>query len=85
MRPGIARPAALAEHVAGAVLARAERGAWRCAPDEPEWLVTGEVTEDIALGVARPAVLAAEGTLGRVSEVFIDCRWPARYLPGRVD
>jgi len=32
--------------------------------------------------VARPAVLAGEGTLERIGRVFIDCRWPERYLPG---
>jgi hypothetical protein len=81
VRPGIARPAALAVHVAEAVLARAERGEWRCAPDEPEWLVTETVTEALTVGVSRPAVLLAEGTLDQVGSVFVDCRWPARYLP----
>jgi uncharacterized protein len=83
VRPGIARPGALAVHVADAVLARAERGEWRCAPDEPEWVVTGEVTEALALGVARPAVLASDGALAGVGQTFIDCRWPERYLPGQ--
>jgi uncharacterized protein len=81
VRPGIARPTALGAHAAEALLARAERGEWRCAPDEPEWLVTGTLTEALTLGVSRPAVLLAEGTLDQVAAVFVDCRWPARYLP----
>ena len=36
-RPGIARPFALAAHVAAAIQARAERSEWVCLPDEPEW------------------------------------------------
>jgi uncharacterized protein len=82
VRPGISRAAALAPHVTDAVLARAERGEWRCAPDEDEWLVAGDVPAALVAGVARPAVLAGGGTLEQVDEVFVDCRWPARYLAG---
>jgi uncharacterized protein len=88
VRPGTARPGALAAHVAGSARARAERGEWRCLPDEPEWLLPGEVTEETVFGVARPAVLEASGVLeagGALAAsgmlgAFIDCRWPLEYL-----
>jgi len=79
-RPGIARGPALAAHVADAIGARADRGEWRCAPDEPEWLLPGEMPEEVAFGVVRPAALEAAGTLDALPGVFIDCRWPALYL-----
>jgi DNA helicase HerA-like ATPase len=79
-RPGIARPAALAAHVAAAIRARTERSAWLCAPDEPEWLPGTEVTDDILFGVARPSPLAAAGTLDSLAEAFVDCEWPSMYL-----
>jgi hypothetical protein len=79
-RPAIGRPAALAAHVAAAIRARAECSEWRCQPDEPEWLLGAEVTEDVIFGVARPSALEADGTLDRLPEVFIDCAWPYRYL-----
>jgi hypothetical protein len=68
-------------HVAAAIRARAECSAWGCRPEEPEWLLGAEVTEDVALGVARPSALEATGTLDALPEVFIDCQWPADYLP----
>ena len=80
-RPGIARPVALAVHVAAAVRARAEYSEWLCLPDEPEWLHGTEAAEDVILGVARPSVLEATGTAGVLSELFIDCHWPLGYLP----
>jgi uncharacterized protein len=82
VRPGIARPAALAAHVAAAIRARAEVAEWRCRPDEPEWLLGAEVTQDVVFGVTRPSALEAAGTLDALSEVFIDCQWPSIYLPG---
>ncbi|MGH3297825.1 MAG: ATP-binding protein [Trebonia sp.] len=81
-RPGIARPASLAAHVAAAIRARAARSAWLCLPDEPEWLLGTEVTDDVVFGVARPSALEAAGTLDSLSENFIDCLWPSGYLPG---
>jgi hypothetical protein len=81
-RPGIARPAALAAHVAAAIAARAERSEWACRPDEPEWMVGEELTEDIVFGVARPSALQAAGTADLVSEVFIGCQWTSQYLLG---
>ena len=82
-RPAIARPAALAAHVAEAIRARAECSEWRCLDDEPEWLLGAEVTEDVVFGVARPSALEAAGVTEALSEVFIDCRWPSGYLSGR--
>jgi uncharacterized protein len=81
-RPGIARPASLAAHVAAAIRARTTRSAWLCLPDEPEWLLGAEVTDDVVFGVARPSALEAAGTLDCLSATFIDCRWPSSYLPG---
>ena len=81
-RPQIVRPAALAAHVASAIGARAERSEWRCLPDEPEWLLGTEVTEDVVFGVTRPSALEAAGTTDDLSAVFIDCQWPSGYLPG---
>jgi DNA helicase HerA-like ATPase len=80
VRPVIARPAALAAHVAAALGARAERSEWRCRPDEPEWLLGAAVTEDVALGVVRPSVLEVTGTLDGLPDAFIDCQWPSEYL-----
>jgi DNA helicase HerA-like ATPase len=79
-RPGIARPAALAAHVAEAIRARTEHSQWLCLPDEPEWLLGAQVTEDVVLGVARPSALEAAGAAGALSEAFIDCQWPGDYL-----
>jgi DNA helicase HerA-like ATPase len=81
VRPAIARPAALAAHVAAALRARGESSDWRCGPDEPEWLLGTEVTESVVLGIARPSALEADGTLDTLSGTFIDCQWPASYLP----
>jgi hypothetical protein len=75
VRPAADEPAALAAHVAEALLARAERDEWRCAPDEPQWLADGELTPELTLGTARSPVLADTSL-----EQFIDCRWPLRYL-----
>jgi len=86
VRPGIARPSALAAHAAEAVWARTARGEWRCGPDEPQWLLAGEMTEEAAFGVIRPSVLESTGappdgnTVDGLAGLFIDCRWPARYL-----
>jgi hypothetical protein len=66
-RPAVGRPSALTGHVADALRARAERDEWRCEPDEPQWLVAGEITE--ALDHEE-----------EVLSTFIDCRWPRRYL-----
>ncbi|MGH3249536.1 MAG: ATP-binding protein, partial [Trebonia sp.] len=80
VRPGIGRPAALAAHVAAVVRARTECPEWRCRPDEPEWLLGSEMTDDVVFGVDRPSALEADGTLDRLPEAFIDCQWPYRYL-----
>jgi DNA helicase HerA-like ATPase len=82
VRQGIARPAALATHVAAAIHARADCSAWLCLPDEPEWLLGAELTDDAVFGVVRPSALEAAGTLDALSETFIDCQWPCGYLPG---
>ncbi|HET6187037.1 MAG TPA: ATP-binding protein [Trebonia sp.] len=79
-RPGIARPAALAAHVAAAIRARAERSAWLCLPDEPEWLLGAEMTDDAVFGVARQSALEAAGTLDSLAATFIDCQWASYYL-----
>jgi hypothetical protein len=81
VRPRIGRPAAFAAHVAEAIRARAERSQWRCQPDEPEWMLGAEVTEDAVFGVVRPSALEAAGTADTLAEAFVDCRWPASYLP----
>ena len=81
VRPVIARPAALAAHVAEAIRARAETSAWLCRPDEPEWLLGAKVTDDVVFGLARPSVLEAPGTRDSLAEAFIDCQWPLQYLP----
>jgi hypothetical protein len=80
VRPGIAQPTALAAHVAAAIRARAESSAWRCEPDEPEWLLGAEMTEDVVLGVVRPSALEDTGAFDGLPDVFIDCHWPASYL-----
>jgi DNA helicase HerA-like ATPase len=81
-RPGIARPAGLAAHVAAAIRARAERSAWQCLPDEPEWLLGAEMTDDAVFGVARPSALEAAGISDSLRETFIECQWASSYLPG---
>jgi DNA helicase HerA-like ATPase len=80
---GPGRAGALAVHVAEAIRAWAEHREWRCSPDEPEWLLGAELTEEAIMGVTRPAVLAAPGTPGAVAGLFIDCQWALDYLgPG---
>jgi hypothetical protein len=81
-RPGIARPSALAAHVAAGIRARAERSAWLCLPDEPEWMLGAEMTGDAVFGVARPSALEAEGILDSLAATFIDCHWASFYLSG---
>ena len=50
-------------------------------PDEPEWLLGAELTEEAVLGVNRPAVLAAAGhARRRAADLFIDCQWALDYL-----
>jgi hypothetical protein len=70
-------------HVAESIRAWAEHREWRCSPDEREWLLGAELTEEAIMGVTRPAVLAAPGTPGAVAGLFIDCQWALDYLrPG---
>jgi hypothetical protein len=69
-RPEIARPAALAAHVAAAIGARVAGAAWQCEPDEPEWLLGPEATQALELS----------GTLDGLPAAFIDCQWPTLYL-----
>jgi uncharacterized protein len=76
----IADPSALAGHVGAAISARMERGEWLCQPDEPQWLLAGAVTEDVAFGTTRPSAIEAAGPLTGLLAGFIDCRWPERYL-----
>jgi uncharacterized protein len=76
----IADPAALAGHVCAAICARMDRGEWLCLPDEPQWLLAGAVTEDVAFGATRPSAIEAAGPLAGLLAGFIDCRWPERYL-----
>jgi hypothetical protein len=71
-RREIARPAALAAHVAAAVTARVEGGAWQCRPDEPEWLLRPEAAH----------ALQVNGPLDGLAEAFIDCEWPSLYARG---
>ena len=82
VRPGVTRPAALAEHAAEAIRARTDRGEWWCDADEPQWLLTGDVTQEAAFGVVRPSVLESAAVLlgGALDSTFIDCHWPASYL-----
>ena len=68
--------------MAAAICARTDRSAWLCLPDEPEWLLGAEVTDDTIFGVARPSALEAAGTLGSLPEIFIDCQWASSYLTG---
>ena len=82
-RPLVAGASALAVHVTENIRAWAEHREWRCAPDEPEWLLGAELTEEAIMGVTRPAVLAAPGASGAVAGLFIDCQWALGYLgPG---
>jgi hypothetical protein len=84
-RPAIATggASALAAHVTEAIRAWAEHRQWRCSPDEPEWLLGAELTEEAIVGVTRPAVLAGPDTVGAVDGLFIDCQWALGYLgPG---
>lgn len=69
-RPEIARPAALAAHVAAAIGAQVAGAAWQCQPDEPEWLLDPEAVQALELS----------GTLHGLPEAFIDCQWPSLYL-----
>jgi hypothetical protein len=78
----IAAPAALAVHVGAAVTARLERAEWLCQPDEPQWLLAGAVTEDVAFGAVRPSAIEGAGPLPDLLAAFIDCRWPEQYLQG---
>ena len=66
----IARPAALAAHVAAAIGGRVAGADWVCQPDEPEWL----------LGPDAAQALELNGTLDSMPEAFIDCQWPSLYL-----
>ena len=78
--PGL--EAALAGHAAEAIRARTDRGEWWCGADEPQWLLTAEVTQEAAFGVVRPSVLEGAALLlgGALDRTFIDCHWPASYL-----
>jgi DNA helicase HerA-like ATPase len=82
-RPPIAGAGALAAHVAEAIRCWADHREWRCSPDEPQWLIGAELPEEVIMGVTRPAVLAAAGTPGVVSRMFIDCQWALDYLGPR--
>jgi uncharacterized protein len=77
-------PAALAAHACAAVTARVERDHWLCRPDEPEWRITGPVTEAVAFGTSRPSVIETAGPLTALLGAFIDCRWPVPYLLRRL-
>ena len=79
-RPPIAGAGALAVHVAEAIRGWADHREWRCSPDEPQWLLGAELPEEVIMGVTRPPVLAAAGTPGVVSGMFIDCQWALDYL-----
>jgi hypothetical protein len=69
----IVRPRALAAHVAEVLEARAYRDEWRCLPDEPEWLLSGERTPG--------ALTLPAGHAGELLDAFIECQWPRRFLP----
>jgi hypothetical protein len=57
-----------------------ERAEWLCQPDEPQWLLAGAVTEDVAFGTVRPSAIEGAGPLPGLLAGFIDCRWPEQYL-----
>jgi hypothetical protein len=76
----IADPAALAVHVGAVITARLDRAEWLCQPDEPQWLLAGPVTEEVAFGAVRPSAIEAAGPLPELLAGFIDCRWPEQYL-----
>jgi uncharacterized protein len=76
----IADPAALAVHVCAVITARLDRAEWLCQPDEPQWLLAGPVTEEVAFGAVRPSAIEAAGPLPELLAGFIDCRWPEQYL-----
>jgi DNA helicase HerA-like ATPase len=86
VRPAIAGPGDLAAHAAEAIRAWADEGTWWCIADEPQWLLSGAVTEEAAFGVVRPSVLESSvrqpgtGQPSWLDGTFIDCRWPATYL-----
>jgi DNA helicase HerA-like ATPase len=82
-RPGIARPRALGVHASAAIGAWAGRQEWLCPANEPEWLLAGAMTEDLAFGVARPSAIEAAGPLPELLAEFIECRWPLQYLKRR--
>jgi uncharacterized protein len=65
----IARPGALAVHVAAAINARIADGAWQCEPDEPQWLLTPQAAQ----------ALEVSGALDGLPDTFIDCQWPHLY------
>ena len=66
----IARPAALAAHVAAAIAGRVAGTDWLCQPDEPEWLLGPEAAQALEL----------KGALDSMPDAFIDCQWPSLYL-----
>jgi hypothetical protein len=79
-RTAVPDPGALAAHAWAAIHARADRDQWLCPPDEPQWLLSGPVTETVAFGVARPSAIETAGPLTELLSEFIDCRWPVQYL-----
>jgi len=66
----------LALHVTDAIRCWADYREWRCSPDEPQWLLGAELTDEVIVGVARPAVLTPDAVRG----LFIDCQWALDYL-----
>jgi uncharacterized protein len=76
----VPNPGALARHAQAAIRARADHDQWLCPADEPEWLLSGPVTEAVAFGVARPPAIESAGPLTQLLGEFIDCRWPLQYL-----
>jgi hypothetical protein len=81
--PVIARPLALAVHASAVIGAWAGRQEWLCPAHEPQWLLAGAMTEDLAFGVGRPSAIEAAGPLPELLAGFIECRWPLEYLRRR--
>ena len=79
-RTAVPNQGALARHAHAVIRARADRDQWQCRADEPEWLVSGPVTEPVAFGVARPSAIERAGPLAALLGEFIECRWPLQYL-----
>ena len=80
LSPLIARPGALAVHVAAALRARAEHGEWLCAPDEPDWLIPGPLPADVTAALLPVIAKDGAGSVSGSLASFIACEWPLNYF-----